>query len=169
MKLQQIVKFASDIERVIGSTKHDLDISTIWDNNRPVGVCAPLDDFLENSLAHIQLYDFYHNNAQFRGDFRRDKNHDPYVNPLIRLKRDLGRKITYQQYEEARKRQKTFKNFLLDHVFLDGNIMLLPGGRPHAKYRDEYQGSPEERVKDFQEFGFSTRAISILGTQISVP
>lgn len=35
------MKLANDIERVIGSTKHDLDISAIWDNKQANrGMCS---------------------------------------------------------------------------------------------------------------------------------
>lgn len=41
---------------------------------------------LTQVLAHIQLYDSYHNRVPFRQDFQRAHGREPYANPMIRFK-----------------------------------------------------------------------------------
>lgn len=41
---------------------------------------------LTQVLAHIQLYDSYHNRIPFRQDFQRAHGREPYANPMIRFK-----------------------------------------------------------------------------------
>lgn len=52
--------------------------------------------------------------------------------------RDLGAKLTKEDFDKACSKREIFRKFLLEQVFVNGAVMLLPGGYPDTSYRDEY-------------------------------
>lgn len=89
------------------------------------------------TVAHIQLYDSYHNNLKFRGDYMTAFDEKPSVDPMVQFKWDLASKLTDEQYERACEEKRIFKEFLEKEVFTERTIMILPGGHPGPSYRDE--------------------------------
>lgn len=89
------------------------------------------------TVAHIQLYDSYHNNLKFRTDYMAAFDEKPSVDPMVQFKWDLASKLSDDQYKEACKEKMIFKEFLEKEVFTDRTIMILPGGYPGPSYRDE--------------------------------
>ncbi|KAF4634920.1 hypothetical protein G7Y89_g3174 [Cudoniella acicularis] len=130
----------------------------------PEEVMASPELFLSTTMATIQLHDSYHNNLKFRSAYKEMYGSEPYVDPLIRYKWDLGSKITDGQYEEACTKKAIFADFLFNHVFTSETIMLFPGGDEDITYRDEYtSGDIQQSGYKWQGFGFPNTIYSVLG------
>ena len=56
------------------------------------------------------------------------------------LPRDLGAKLTREDYNQACDEKAVFQRFLRECIIPEGAVMLLPGGDPEISYRDEYVG-----------------------------
>ncbi|KAH8598568.1 amidase signature domain-containing protein [Bisporella sp. PMI_857] len=78
--------FIRDLGKVLDVQRIEYDIETEWASTSLPQSNTPLKDYLATTLATIQLYDCYHNNAKFRNDFHAKKGYQPYVNPMIRFK-----------------------------------------------------------------------------------
>ncbi|KAI0868131.1 amidase signature domain-containing protein [Hypoxylon argillaceum] len=163
--------FVNDIARVMGQPQIPLDVATLWDEKEAPAVKKPINEFLSTTLAHIQLFDSYHNNLKFREEFRKNKGREPYLNPMVRFKWDLGSRLTLEQYERAREEQENYRNFLRNHVFSENTILVLPAGSPKSRYRDAYDGPPSQSGYSLQGFGFLRDMYSFLGglPQLVIP
>ncbi|TGJ83008.1 hypothetical protein E0Z10_g5781 [Xylaria hypoxylon] len=130
--------FVDDMVQIMGQPKTLLDIAAIWDGEEVPAVKRTLNEYLSTTLAHIQLFDCYNNNLKFREEFQRLHGREPYANPLIRFKWELGSRLTPEQYKEAREEQEFYRRFLRHHIFGEKAVLVLPGGDPKPRYRDEY-------------------------------
>ncbi|TAQ88958.1 hypothetical protein B7494_g2721 [Chlorociboria aeruginascens] len=163
-KLEVMESFIKDLETATKTRRTVFDINVLWKENTPEETNAStVDEFISTTLAHIQLHDSYHNNSTFRSDHQTKFNSAPYVEPLIKYKWDLGSKLTEAEYKQACAEKAIFKKFLEDHVFTPGTIMVLPGGDTDLSYRDGYPGTLKDTGKNWQGFGFTNTAFSVLG------
>jgi hypothetical protein len=56
------------------------------------------------------------------------------------MTRDLGAELTEGDYERACYEKAVFKEFLEEHVFPQGTVLLLPCGDNGVSFRDDYSG-----------------------------
>jgi hypothetical protein len=54
----------------------------------------------------------------------------------LRNNRDLGQKLTEDDYQNACNEREVFRKFLHHEIFTEGTIMLLPNGDFDISYRD---------------------------------
>ncbi|KAI0105100.1 amidase signature domain-containing protein [Nemania sp. FL0031] len=155
--------FVSDVAKVVGQAKTPLDIAALWNEKEAPAVKKTLDEYLSTTLAHIQLFDCYHNNLKFREDFRKLHGREPYANPMIRFKWGLGSRLTPEQYKQAREEQEIYRRFLREHVFGKNAVLVLPGGTPETRYRDVYDAPPDKSGYSLQGFGFLRDLYSFVG------
>ncbi|KAK4209255.1 amidase signature domain-containing protein [Rhypophila decipiens] len=164
--------FIRDVEKVIGQPRASFDVSASWDEKAGAPDNTSLADFLATTLAHIQLTGSYQNNLPFRTAFKEDKGREPYANPMVRFKWDLGSRLTLEQFQAACAEQDSYRKFLREHVFNDDKtILILPAGNPEPQYRDIYDAPPEKSGYSLQGFGFLRDVYSFLGglPQVVVP
>jgi hypothetical protein len=110
----------------------------IWQQYNPEGVRNEEKLLMTlKTVAHIQLYDSYHNNLKFRSDYMAEFDEKPSVDPMVQFKWDLASKLSEERYERACEEKRIFKEFLEKEVFTERTIMILPGGHPGPSYRDE--------------------------------
>ncbi|KAI0421194.1 amidase signature domain-containing protein [Xylaria grammica] len=163
--------FVDDMVQVMGRPKTLLDIATVWDGEEASIVKKTLNEYLSTTLAQIQLFDCYNNNLKFREEFRKLHGREPYVNPMIRFKWELGSLLTPEQYEQACGEQEFYRMFLRHRIFGDNAVLVLPGGSPKPQYRDGYDAFPDQRAYSLQGFGFLRDVYSFLGglPQLIIP
>jgi len=163
--------FIWDMEHLIESSRVPFDISSAWETDAPVTASRPIQKFLATSLAHIQLFDCYRNNQGFRKSFQQTTGREPYANPMIRYKWDLGERLRPDEYTAACNERLVYRDFLREHVFSKETVLVLPGGGPETLYRDTYLGSPANRENKLQGFGFLRDLYSFLGglPQLVIP
>ncbi|KAK0714457.1 amidase signature domain-containing protein [Apiosordaria backusii] len=168
---KRLEAFVQDVEKFIQQTRVDFNVSADWAAKAEAPNNVPLDEFLATTLAHIQLFGSYHNNLPFREAFNRAHSREPYANPMVRFKWNLGAKVTDEQFLAALQQQALYRNFLRQHVFGDNTILVLPAGDPEPLYRDVYHGPPEKSGYSLQRFGFCRDLYSFLGglPQVVVP
>ncbi|KAH8684339.1 amidase signature domain-containing protein [Tricladium varicosporioides] len=156
--------FLQDVEQSTTIKFAEMDLECLWRLCGPLTITdRKLDDYLATTVAHIQLHDCYHNNLKFQSDFKEKHGYEPYVDPLIRYKWDLGSKLTDEDYNKACTEKAIFAEFLNNHLLTPGTILLLPIGNENVSYRDEYSGDIESQGQKWQGFGFMDTAFSVLG------
>ncbi|KAI1132442.1 amidase signature domain-containing protein [Nemania abortiva] len=155
--------FIDDMTYVMGQPKTPLYIAALWNEKEASVVEKPLNEYLSSTLAHIQLFGSYHNNLGFRQQFQDFHGREPYANPMVRFKWDLGSRITSEEYGQARDEQEHYRRFLLEHVFRESAVLVLPGGSPETRYRDVYDEPPDKSGYSLQGFGFLRDFYSFLG------
>ncbi|KAL3477065.1 amidase signature domain-containing protein [Aspergillus californicus] len=154
--------FINDLERYSGRARIPFDITQAWQANAPSESTRPIQEYLENSLAHIQLYGSYQNNLPFRQQFKEKSRREPYANPMVRFKWALGEELTTDDFNRAVEQQQTYRQFLIEHVFTDNTILILPGGSESTRYRDVYD-NPDVSGRVLQGFGFRRELYAFLG------
>ncbi|KAJ8113597.1 hypothetical protein ONZ43_g5119 [Nemania bipapillata] len=163
--------FVSDLARIMEQPPTPLDIAILWDEKEASVAKKSINEYLSTTLAHIQLFDCHRNNLKFRDDFRKLQGREPYANPLVRFKWELGSRLTSEQYVQARAEQELYRKFLREHVFSENTILVLPAGSPEPRYRDVYDGPPSTSGYPLQGFGFLRDVYSFLGglPQLIIP
>ncbi|APA11663.1 hypothetical protein SS1G_05122 [Sclerotinia sclerotiorum 1980 UF-70] len=163
--------FIQDFEKATQLNRTTTTMEKLWASHAPVSSGKNFSEIFGSTLAHIQLYDHYNNTISFREDYRKRFNIEPYAEPLLRYKWNLGAKLTHEQYTNALKEKEVFATFIKDHIFSEGGVMLLPFGFPDVFYRDEYSGSVEEWGPRWQGFNLFIAAFPALGggPAVSIP
>ncbi|KAI9642096.1 hypothetical protein NHQ30_009967 [Ciborinia camelliae] len=164
--------FLQDFEKAIRLRRTTITMDELWKSHAPVSSSGKnFVEFFETTLAHIQLYGHYNNTASFRADYRKKFGVEPYAEPLLRYKWNLGSKLTTEQLSTALEEKEIFTNFIRDHIFDEGGVLLLPYGNADVSYRDEYSGSIEEWGARWQGFNVPVTAFSSLGggPAVSIP
>ncbi|CZS98366.1 related to D-mandelate dehydrogenase [Rhynchosporium agropyri] len=155
--------FIVDLERALNISTSNFSITEAWDDEAPAPITRPIQDFMQTTLAHIQLYDCYRNNAKWRTSFKEQMGREPYANPMIRFKWGLGSKLSLDDYETACEEKIVYRAFLREKVFKENTVLILPCGPPTARYRDVYDLPPEKRKNNLQGFGFLRDLNAFLG------
>ncbi|KAH6711065.1 glutamyl-tRNA amidotransferas-like protein subunit A, partial [Leptodontidium sp. MPI-SDFR-AT-0119] len=154
--------FLAELERHCAVKSTTFSLADRWESKRPPKTSSSVENYIATTVAHIQLYDSYHNNLKFRTDYMAAFDEKPSVDPMVQFKWDLASKLSDDQYKEACKEKMIFKEFLEKEVFTDRTIMILPGGYPGPSYRDEVSRTDEQRMK-WQGYGLQNTTFSVLG------
>ena len=80
----------------------------------------------------------YHGRAQFREDYKAKFKRDPYVNPVARLRWDMGSKMTSEHVDEIRNKRRHFQE-LVESIFGNNSVMLTPFLWGELNPRDHYR------------------------------
>ncbi|KAH7336330.1 amidase signature domain-containing protein [Rhexocercosporidium sp. MPI-PUGE-AT-0058] len=154
--------FLAELEQHSGVKSTTFSVADLWKSKHPPKTSSSVEKYLATTVAHIQLYDSYHNNLRFRTDYMAAFDEKPSVDPMVQFKWDLASKLTDDQYKDACQEKKIIKEFLEKEVFTDRTIMVLPGGYPGPSYRDEVSRTDEQRMK-WQGYGLQHTTYSVLG------
>ncbi|QSZ36645.1 hypothetical protein DSL72_006526 [Monilinia vaccinii-corymbosi] len=164
--------FIQDFEKATQLSRTKINVDELWaTTDRGRSSEKTFVQYFQNTLAHIQLYSHYNNTASFRADYRKRFGMEPYAEPLLRYKWNLGANLTEQQLAAALEEKEVFAQFVKEYIFDHGGVMLLPYGQPDVFYRDEYSGSVEEWGAKWQGFNVPVTAFSALGggPAVSIP
>lgn len=126
-------------------------------------ITAKFESDVFNTVAHIQLYDSYHNGREFHERYQTKFGHKAYLDPMVQYKTGAGSKLTRDKYVQACNHKTEFQKFILDHVVTEGGILLLPIDTETETYRDPVEKSFIQRAEDFQGYGLKDTAFSVLG------
>ncbi|THV50454.1 hypothetical protein BGAL_0150g00180 [Botrytis galanthina] len=172
-EMKQVMEdFIQDFEKTTQLQRKTTTMDELWKSHAPKDSSGKtFAETFQTTLAHIQLYGHYNNTIPFREDYRRKFGTEPYAEPLLRYKWDLGAKLTQDQLTTALKEKELFSNFMKEHLFNDGGVMLLPCALPDVPYRDGYFGSVEESGAPWQGFNVPITVFSSLGggPAVSIP
>ncbi|KAB8295055.1 hypothetical protein EYC80_006995 [Monilinia laxa] len=169
---QVMTNFIQHFEKATQLSAKMVNINKLWTSQEPGRSSKKsFAQYFENTLAHIQLYGHYNNTAPFRAEYKKKFGSEPYAEPLLRYKWNLGASLTYSQHNTAQEQKKIFANFLQKHFFDNGGVIFLPYGQPDICYRDEYSGSVEDCGAKWQGYGVPVTAFSALGggPAVSIP
>ncbi|ESZ96010.1 hypothetical protein SBOR_3583 [Sclerotinia borealis F-4128] len=164
--------FIQDFEKATQLRRTTITMDELWMSDARGSLSGKkFAEFFDTTLAHLQLYGHYNNTVPFRTDYREKFGTEPYVEPLLRYKWNLGAELTSEQHTTALEEKEMFTKFIQDHIFRNGGVMILPYGQPDVFYRDEYSGSVEEWGAKWQGFNVPVTAFSALGggPAISIP
>jgi hypothetical protein len=129
------------LEKFLGVKSYRLSLAERWDASKHWDG-RPLKEYLENTLAAIQLKDCYENSEDFRRSYKDKLGKKAYVDPVIRYKWDLSHSISDEQYEQGLIEKRTFEDWILQEIIPPGSqsVLLLPAGIDSPIYRDQYNG-----------------------------
>ncbi|TGO23795.1 hypothetical protein BPAE_0121g00110 [Botrytis paeoniae] len=164
--------FIQDFEKAIKLQRMTTTMDGLWKSHAPEDSSEKtFAETFQTTLAHIQLYGHYNNTIPFREDYKKRFGTEPYAEPLLRYKWELGAKLTQDQLTTALEEKELFSNFMREHLFNDGGVMLLPCALPDVPYRDGYFGSVEESGAPWQGFNVPITVFSSLGggPAVSIP
>ncbi|KAB8356385.1 hypothetical protein FH972_023968 [Carpinus fangiana] len=131
--------FIQNLEDWTKAKVEQFDIKMAWSEASPAGSKASINDYLATTLARVQLWGSYHNSLPFRQAYKKQHGHEPYANPLVRFKWELGEKLGEEDFIAACAEQDIYRQFLREDVLTDtSTIIIYPGGSPDAAYRDAY-------------------------------
>ncbi|KAM3154017.1 hypothetical protein ABEW05_005569 [Botrytis cinerea] len=164
--------FIQDFEKATQLHRTTTTMDELWKLHAPETLSEKtFAETFQTTLAHIQLYGHYNNTTPFREEYRERFGTEPYAEPLLRYKWELGANLTQDQLTTALKEKELFSNFLKEQLFNDGGVMLLPCALPDIPYRDGYFGSVEESGAPWQGFNVPITVFSSLGggPAVSIP
>jgi hypothetical protein len=59
---------------------------------------------------------------------------------MLMVNRNYSESISEADYRKAIEQSNVFREFVLEHIFADDQIMVLPGGAPEPNYYATYHG-----------------------------
>ncbi|KAL3422289.1 glutamyl-tRNA subunit a [Phlyctema vagabunda] len=157
--------FFCDFEKAANVKREPIDFGKSYDvSSFDKLATVKWDDYLSDTLAHIQLYDSRWNNQKFEDDFREAFGRDPALEPLVRFKRNLARSISEEKYNTECDKMHLFRRWLHEVVFVEGTVLLLPITHVEpALVKQPGNNVPAKDPLDWQGFGLKSTAISVLG------
>ncbi|OAQ72041.1 amidase [Pochonia chlamydosporia 170] len=137
---------------------------------RKVADGKKIEDYLETTVAHIQLYDCYHNCLPLLEEYKQKFNKTAFADPYIQYKWALGKALTENQYQEAIQQRDIFRDWMSSEILpppIGGRdfdtILLMPNGYMDPFDRHQYDGSTlEEGARRKQGFGFKDSFVTAL-------
>ncbi|KAF3385977.1 Glutamyl-tRNA [Talaromyces pinophilus] len=132
--------FTIHLEKYLAITRTEISLSETWAQTGPEGEKeTPLRGYLQKVGYNINMWNEYHNFADFRDGYAAKYGEAPYISPVSRAKWENGSKITVEELDEAVRRRKVFADWIHEQVIGEAHktIMVVPYGSPEPKYRDE--------------------------------
>ncbi|KAI0105657.1 amidase signature domain-containing protein [Nemania sp. FL0031] len=134
-----------------------------------VGGSKSMEEYLDTTTAHIQLYDCYRNCLPFLKEYEARFNKTPFADPYIKYKWGLGKALTDGQYQEAITRRNVYRDWMLNTILPQSydsdfsKILIMPNGYMDPFYRHEYDARTlEEGAHRKQGFGFKDSFVTAL-------
>lgn len=79
-------RFISDMESTFSIKRIQFDMSQLWKEKCPIQPYVPLTEFLDQTLATIQLYGSWSNTIAFREEYKSVFGNHPYADPTVNYK-----------------------------------------------------------------------------------
>ncbi|KAI0815569.1 amidase signature domain-containing protein [Xylaria sp. FL0064] len=134
-----------------------------------VGGGKSMEEYLETTTAHIQLYDCYRNCLPFLKEYEARFNKTPFADPYIKYKWGLGKALTDEQYQEAITQRNVYRDWMLNVILPPSSdndfskILIMPNGYMDPFYRHEYDARTlEDGAHRKQGFGFKNSFVTAL-------
>lgn len=134
-----------------------------------IGGSKSMEEYLETTTAHIQLYDCYRNCLPFLKEYETTFNKTPFADPYIKYKWGLGKALTDEQYQEAITQRNVYRDWMLSTILPQSSdsdfstILIMPNGYMDPFYRHQYDAlSLEEGAHRKQGFGFKDSFVTAL-------
>ncbi|KAI0541264.1 amidase signature domain-containing protein [Xylaria digitata] len=134
-----------------------------------VGGGESMEEYLETTTAHIQLYDCYRNCLPFLKEYEARFNKTPFADPYIKYKWGLGKDLTDEQYQEAITQRNVYGDWMLNTILPQSSnsdfsrILIMPNGYMDPFYRHEYHAlTLEEGAHRKQGFGLKDSFVTAL-------
>ncbi|KAH6872313.1 amidase signature domain-containing protein [Alternaria rosae] len=169
MYLSHIEPFIRHLEEFLQAKRKKLDVDGLFRQQAVVGGSS-LKEYLDTTVAHIQLYDCYQNCLPFLRDYKQIFHKKAFADPYIEYKWSLGKNLTVEQYEQAVKERNTFGDWMRTAILpqpSDGKtldkILIFPNGDTEPFDRHEYlKRSLEEGASKKQGFGYKPNVMAVL-------
>ncbi|RYO26794.1 hypothetical protein AA0111_g7852 [Alternaria arborescens] len=131
--------FVGDLAAYLNVEPEILSIAETWRKTPPVEEGDIL-KFMENTQVHGFFYELYHHFDEFREDYRRKYDREPFLSmPLKWVWRNLGRLVDESQKNRAFERYSVYKDWFLKHILRPEEtrtIVVLPIEELEPRYRD---------------------------------
>ncbi|KAI1351222.1 amidase signature domain-containing protein [Xylaria sp. FL0043] len=134
-----------------------------------VGGGKSMEEYLETTTAHIQLYDCYRNCLPFLQEYKARFNKIPFADPYIKYKWGLGKALADEQYQKAITQRDVYRDWMLNTILPQSSendfskILIMPNGYMDPFYRHEYDARTlEDSAHRKQGFGFKNSFVAAL-------
>ncbi|KAH8803379.1 amidase signature domain-containing protein [Xylogone sp. PMI_703] len=95
-----IEPFICKLEEFLKVNRSKIDIGSKFKEQSIAGGSS-MQDYLKNTIAHIQLYDCYNNLLPFRQEYQKRFNKKAFADPYIFFKWSLGEQLSEKEYQAA--------------------------------------------------------------------
>ncbi|KAF9767633.1 hypothetical protein IL306_015180 [Fusarium sp. DS 682] len=148
-QMRIINSFIKDIETHLPATIIQFSIRVSWQLSHPPNTPDYVETYLDDVIRRTFYHQFYHSTDDFRKTYAQKHNGRlPYVIPFVQRRWAQGASVSDAEHEEATRRLLTYKKWLNEQLFGDGNIetfVILPVATAKPVYRDEKTESPENQ------------------------
>ncbi|KAF4993205.1 hypothetical protein FDECE_13483 [Fusarium decemcellulare] len=147
-QMKLIYAFVEDAKSTLAATFVSFSIRDSWKRSHPTGTPEDVDKYLLDVIQNTYYRQFFHSTDSFRESYAREHESPPYVIPFVQDRWDQGAKVTPDEYNEAMRRLRIYKDWLHEQLFGDNNLetfVLLPVANAEPNYRDKVSHSPRHQ------------------------
>ncbi|KAL7808789.1 hypothetical protein V8C44DRAFT_350817 [Trichoderma aethiopicum] len=139
--------FAAVLETFLGIKADRVRLSEAWDANPPNDTKQSLDEYMKEAPFSSFCYEFYHEYADFRSQYKDKFGRQPYIEATPRFRWGIGEKESAPDYGHHRARIEVFRQWFNETIMPvvgdSETIVIVPFGPPATvQYRDDSPPPP---------------------------
>ncbi|OTA05196.1 hypothetical protein A9Z42_0058720 [Trichoderma parareesei] len=140
--------FVAVLEKFLGIKAERVRISETWDANPPDDTKQSLQEYMKEAPFNSFCYDFYHEYAGFRSDYKEKYGRQPYIEATPRFRWGIGESESAQDYGHHRRRIEVFRQWFHESIMPivvgdSETVVIVPFGPPTTvQYRDDLPPQP---------------------------
>ncbi|KAJ5719003.1 amidase signature enzyme [Penicillium malachiteum] len=133
-------RFMQDIEGNLGVKHWDVSFEDTWRDQPPLEAEGlPLAGFISPATASL-AYDVYHNSTDFREQYRKKFDHEPFTTLPNRQIWETGKAISKQERDNGFRKVEVYARWFKETILKEDRanaLMILPLENLSLRYRDE--------------------------------
>ncbi|KFA46974.1 hypothetical protein S40293_09794 [Stachybotrys chartarum IBT 40293] len=141
--------FVSSLENYLGIKAEPLSMANTWTEQPPLEANgADMQEYIGDASFRLLCYESYHHFGQFRQEYGNEFHRQPFVEPTVRYRWEIGKLLSHGDADELRGRLDIFRKWFnqtimpIDSYATSATIMVLPWHMGEPKYRDEKTEPP---------------------------
>ncbi|KAJ5106161.1 hypothetical protein N7456_002836 [Penicillium angulare] len=156
-QMKLIDAFFTDADAATGVKTEKISLADNWKASPPEGATdISIHDYLKDVGVNTFVYDVYHTMANFREEYQKKFDRNPYINPNTRFrwlvkfpisfwistnrkKRELAKEISTEEHEEGMRRLEVYKGWFLEHILQTEKrnaLVILPITSQEVDYKE---------------------------------
>ncbi|KAJ6037380.1 amidase signature enzyme [Penicillium herquei] len=144
--------FMQDIDENLGVEHWDISFKDTWSDQPPEETDGlSLADFINPATASL-AYDVYHNSTDFREQYRKKFNREPFTTLRNRQSWESGKAISEEERDNGFRKIKIYARWFKETILKEDRanaVMILPLKNMSPRYRDEapnFERPPQQGI-----------------------
>ncbi|KAK7408490.1 hypothetical protein QQX98_009357 [Neonectria punicea] len=141
-QMKFIDSFVEDLEDMLGTKRSIISLAELWRESSPESVTEKdLSEYLKTaSCLYAGTLPYYKDAIEmvkeFYDGYTKEFGKTPFLHRALRWRWETADKVTPEERDEGWERIYTYRKWLLDNIFTEGSILVLPIDEGRPNYRD---------------------------------